>query len=70
MGLAWSTVFTTKITISREGARCGAFPLKEGSRDKADIVLLEPGVYTITVYASSRESEGDVLLEVYEVPAF
>lgn len=69
-GLAWSTFFTTVTTISREGARCGAFPLKQGSRDKADIVLLDPGAYTVSVHASSRESEGDVLLEIYEVPPF
>jgi|GEM_PF-5398384 len=68
IGLSWSSDAGSTATITNEGIRCGAFPLISGSSDKADIVLLNPGPQTITVEANSPESEGDVLIEVYEVP--
>ncbi|MBS0632054.1 MAG: hypothetical protein JSS11_09085 [Verrucomicrobia bacterium] len=46
----------------------GAFPLPPGSDDAATVVTLPAGVYS--VHASSKDGgTGDVLLEIYEVPA-
>ncbi len=47
-------------------ALVGAFPLVEGSADKALLVLLAPGNYT--VHASAGEAEAEVLTEVYQLP--
>jgi hypothetical protein len=48
--------------------RCGAFPLVRGSLDAALVVTLDAGAYTIKV-CDEGEGTGDVLLEVYGVPA-
>lgn len=45
----------------------GAFPLIEGSRDSALLVLLPSGAYTIQV-SGANNTTGVVLVEVYEVP--
>lgn len=68
VGMGWSESSASTVTIGEESKRCGAFPLKIGSKDKADIMVLEPGAHTIVVEANTPESEGDMLLEVYEVP--
>jgi hypothetical protein len=44
----------------------GAFPLRESSRDFAIVQFLPPGAYTAHV-SSGDGSEGDVLLEIYEI---
>ena len=46
-------------------AKCGAFPLRNGSRDAALVITLEPGYYTV-VLTSPGGSAGRGLIEVYE----
>ena len=38
-----------------------------GSNDKAEVILLNPGAYTITVSPTDPTGEGAELIEVYEV---
>ncbi|MEY4687376.1 MAG: hypothetical protein RIR76_1399 [Verrucomicrobiota bacterium] len=52
--------------VREAGARAGAFPLVEGSRDAAVVVNLDPGAYTVVVNAAGQG--GVVLTEVYELP--
>ena len=66
-GQAWAATSAAGATILAEGQRAGAFPLVENSNDKADVVLLSPGAYTITVNPTSADGEGTELIEVYEV---
>ena len=54
-------------TLTAENARAGAFGLLPGSNDKADVVLLVPGSYTIMINPTDASSEGAELVEVYEV---
>jgi hypothetical protein len=53
--------------IRDASARIGAFPLKDGGKDAAVLVILKPGPYTATVRAKGS-SVGIALFEVYEVP--
>lgn len=49
--------------------RVGAFPLDEGSRDAARLLVLPPGAYTVHVRAAGPDVPGgQVLVEVYSVP--
>lgn len=41
--------------------------LTQGSTDTADVYLLAPGNYTITVNPTNASQAGNVLVEVYEV---
>jgi len=68
VGLGWSATPDSTATLTAENARAGAFPLALGSNDKADVTLLYPGHYTISVTPTSASGEGVVLVEVYEVP--
>lgn len=43
----------------------GAFPLVESSSEKASLMLLQPGAYTLH---SESNMDGEVLLEVYQLP--
>jgi hypothetical protein len=63
----WSATTEAAATISSEGIRAGAFPLIPGSNDKADIFVLPPGSYTITVSPTTSDQEGAELIEVYEI---
>jgi hypothetical protein len=63
----WSATVASTTTLSTEASRVGAFPLIPGSNDKADVVLLAPGAYTITVNPTDPTQEGAELIEVYEV---
>jgi hypothetical protein len=65
--VGWSATTGASSTVTSEGARVGAFSLVQGSNDKADVVLLYPGAYTITVNPVDSSSEGYELIEVYEV---
>jgi hypothetical protein len=50
-------------------ARVGAFPLDEGSRDAAHLLVLLPGAYTVHVHTATQDTPaGNVLVEVYSVP--
>src|ERR1035437_27057 len=64
---SWSATTASVATIASEGMRAGAFPLNQGSNDKADIFLLSPGSYTITVNPTTSDQEGAELIEVYEI---
>ena len=64
---SWSATAASSATMTAESARTGAFPLLQGSTDKADIFLLSPGAYTITVNPTDSSGEGTELIEVYEV---
>jgi hypothetical protein len=56
--------------IQAAAARVGAFPLEPGSRDAARLIELSPGAYTLHVQpAGPGGGEGEVLLEIYSVPA-
>lgn len=46
----------------------GAFPLIPGSKDSADVVRLNPGVYTIVASAAAGDAGGECLVEVYFLP--
>jgi len=63
----WSDSVASAETINSESARAGAFPLVQGSNDKADVFLIGPGAHTITVNPTDPTGEGVVLIEVYEV---
>jgi hypothetical protein len=54
--------------VESAGKRCGAFDLPPDSLDAALVVTLEAGAYTIKV-CDEGEGTGEVLLEVYGVPA-
>ena len=66
-GTGWSETAASMATIAAENTRAGAFPLIQGSNDKADIFLLAPGAYTITVNPTDPTQVGAELIEVYEV---
>ncbi|HZZ20637.1 MAG TPA: hypothetical protein VFE25_14775 [Opitutaceae bacterium] len=66
-GDGWSVDPVGVAAITAETTRAGAFPLPIGSRDKSDLYLLSPGAYTIVVSPQSSSSEGNVLIEAYEV---
>ena len=66
-GQGWSATPGSSATITVESSRAGAFPLAQGSNDKADIFLLAPGAYTITVNPTDPSGVGAELVEVYEV---
>lgn len=55
-------------TLAAAAAATGAFPLTADSRDAALAVTLQPGSYTVQVRGAGGEA-GEVLVEVYEVPA-
>jgi hypothetical protein len=58
-----------KDDVRRAAAHVGAFPLDEGSRDAASLVILAPGAYTVIVEsADSSRPAGDVIVEIYTVP--
>lgn len=46
----------------------GAFPLKSGSNDLANVYSLARGAYTIVCDAPAGDPGGDVLVEVYVLP--
>jgi hypothetical protein len=55
--------------VRRAAAHVAAFPLDEGSRDAASLVILAPGAYTVIVEsAAPTRPAGDVLVEIYMVP--
>jgi hypothetical protein len=66
--VGWSATPAAAATIGGESARGGAFPLGTGSNDKADVILLSPGPYTLSVTPSTAAEAGTQLIEVYEVP--
>lgn len=45
----------------------GAFPLPEGSKDAALVLMFPPGVYTAVIRTKS-ETPREVLAEIYVVP--
>lgn len=63
----WSATAASSTTIAAESSRAGAFPLIQGSNDRADVVLVQPGAYTITVNPTDPSQEGFELIELYEV---
>jgi len=65
--IGWSATPASTATISAENIRAGAFSLVPGSNDKADVVLLNPGAYTITINPTDPSQEGTELIEIYEV---
>jgi hypothetical protein len=67
-GKGWSATLESAATVAAENARAGAFSLGSGSDDKADVLLVSPGAYTITVNPTTPSGEGVELIEVYEVP--
>lgn len=66
-GAVWGATPASAATISAEDSQAGAFPLAQGSNDKADVYMLAPGNYTITVSPTNASQAGNVLVEVYEV---
>jgi hypothetical protein len=60
----WSTNDTA---LARATKSVGTFPLESGSEDTAIFVTLVPGAYVVEINGHG-DSEGVVLLEVYEVP--
>jgi len=66
-GSNWSSNPALTATVAAEDLRGGAFPLLQGSNDAADVFLLGPGAYTITVNPANATEGGAELLEVYEV---
>lgn len=54
----------SRLAISLEGGRAGAFALPEGSRDSAVIVTLSPGAYTAVV-SGVADATGIALVEIY-----
>jgi len=67
VGVGWSATPASAADVAGENARAGAFPLLQGSNDKADIFYLAPGPYTITVNPTDPSGVGAELIEVYEV---
>ncbi len=64
----WSTR-PDAAAIRDAGARVGAFPLDDASRDAARLLVLPPGNYTVHVETASPEVPGgQVLVEIYSVP--
>lgn len=56
--------------VRQAASRVGAFALDEGSADAAALVELPPGAYTVLVQSASPTFRaGDVLVEIYTVPA-
>ena len=53
--------------IREASLKVGAFPLDEGGKDAALLLLLKPGAYTARVGAPGTTA-GIALLEIYEVP--
>jgi hypothetical protein len=51
-------------TIAAFSQAVGAFPLKPGSKDAADVVRLDPGAYTVVLQPQPGAS-GEALIEVY-----
>jgi hypothetical protein len=66
-GNIWSTNPPLIATVTAEDARAGAFSLLPGSNDEADVYILTPGAYTITVNPTDPSGVGAELIEVYEV---
>ena len=64
----WCNCADNGAKVEFASERCGAFPLERNSLDAALVVVLDPGVYTIKV-CDEGEGTGEVLLEVYGVPA-
>lgn len=55
--------------IRLAATRVGAFPLDEGSRDAACLVILAPGAYSVQVESADPNAPaGEVLVELYPVP--
>ncbi len=54
-------------TASGISAQTGAFPFDEGSKSAAQVVWLEPGIYT-AIASSGDGSSGVALVEVYDAP--
>jgi hypothetical protein len=56
--------------IEAAAARVHAFPLERAGRDSAVLVALPPGLFTVVIEDGSRTgAQGEVLVEVYLVPA-
>ncbi|MEZ5275025.1 MAG: hypothetical protein R3F07_01440 [Opitutaceae bacterium] len=64
----WCKCADNGARVELASKRCGAFLLESNSLDAALVVTLEPGVYTVKV-CDEGEGTGEVLLEVYGVPA-
>jgi hypothetical protein len=55
--------------VRAAAVQVGAFPLDEGSRDAARLLVLPPGSYTAHVETASPDVQGGtVLVEIYSVP--
>jgi hypothetical protein len=64
----WSTQSDAQL-VAAATAHVGAFPLDEGSRDAARVVVLEPGAYTVHVTTAGPGIRGgNVLVEIYSLP--
>ncbi len=58
------------VQVAQIAARVGAFPLETAAFDAAIVAILEPGPYTVQVGSDRADvAIGDVLVEVYSVPA-
>ena len=64
----WCNCSDGGAAVESAGKRCGAFALEHGSLDAALVVNLQPGAYTIKV-CDEGDGTGEVLLEIYGVPA-
>lgn len=64
----WSNQSDARL-VAAATAHVGAFPLDQGSRDAARVVLLEPGAYTVHVTTAGPGIRGgNVLVEIYSLP--
>jgi hypothetical protein len=64
----WDDDPAVKETIVALNGLTGAFPLSDGAKDAAIVLLLPPGNYTAQVRAAPGEAAAEVLGEVYAVP--
>ena len=58
---------TSRATLEIAAQRAGAFPLPTAG-DIGQYLTLREGAYTVEVFSANRESSGEVLLEVYQLP--
>lgn len=64
----WDADPALKATIAVTGAFTGAFPLSDGAKDAAIVLLLEAGNYTVHLFTGAGEPTAEVLGEIYAVP--
>lgn len=64
----WSSTTANRTAVEAATQAAGASALTVGSADAAAVLTLDPGAYTINTTPSSTAT-GEIIIEVYEVPA-